>query len=257
MFDFKLHSPFLDMILSASLLVQAVMLLLLLMSIYSWTLILRKRKALRRARQEADSFEGHFWKGRDLNQLYNRVTAHDYSPSGLENIFIAGYTEFARLRKQGKVPPMDMITATQRAMRVVLQREVEVLEYQLPVLATTGSVSPYIGLFGTVWGIMNSFHALGNVQQATLSMVAPGISEALVATAMGLFAAIPAVMAYNNYVTEIDRIAGRYDLFSDEFTNILQRQAHATASSAETTPPATASAAAPAVVVMSAVPATV
>jgi len=221
---------FIDLIRHASLLVQMVMLLLLLISIYSWALILRKSRHLQKSRKAADEFEDRFWKGKDLNALYNRVSSHEQEPKGLEGIFVAGYMEFMRLRRQPKIAPHDLLEGSQRAMRVTFHREMDDLDTHLTALATVGSVSPYIGLLGTVWGIMNSFHALGEVQQATLAMVAPGISEALIATAMGLFAAIPAVMAYNHYTEDVERLATRYDTFLDEFTGILQRQTHTTTS---------------------------
>ena len=214
----------LHLILNASLLVQLVMALLLAVSMVSWTMIFRKRATLRATRAAADAFEKRFWSGNDLNLLYDQVTKRS-NPSGLEAIFEAGFKEFARLRKQAGVEPMAVLEGAQRTMRVALSREVEALEINLSFLATVGSTSPYIGLFGTVWGIMNSFRSLGNVHQATLAMVAPGIAEALIATAMGLFAAIPAVIAYNRYTVEIDRLANRYESFMEEFTNILQRQA--------------------------------
>jgi biopolymer transport protein TolQ len=217
-----------QLVLDASLLVQMVMLLLLLISIYSWSLILRKGRYLKKARRAADDFEDRFWKGKDLNALYSRVCSANDEPTGMEGIFTSGYMEFVRLRKQPNMSPSALLEGSQRAMRVVLHREVDEMDADLTSLATVGSVSPYIGLFGTVWGIMNSFHALGGMQQVTLAMVAPGISEALIATAMGLFAAIPAVMAYNHYVEDIERLTTRYDTFLDEFTGILQRQAHTT-----------------------------
>jgi biopolymer transport protein TolQ len=216
------------LVLEASLLVQLVMLLLLLISLYSWTLILHKSRFLKNARQAADDFESRFWKGKDLNALYTSIHNQHEEPMGMAKIFTAGYMEFIRLRKQPNMTPSALQESSQRAMRVVLHREIDQLDTHLAALATVGSVSPYIGLFGTVWGIMNSFQALGGVQQATLAMVAPGISEALIATAMGLFAAIPAVMAYNSYVDNVDRLTTRYDTFLDEFTSILQRQAHVT-----------------------------
>lgn len=185
---------FVQLILNASLLVQMVMLLLVLISLFSWTLIIYKSRYLKKARRTANEFEDTFWKSRDLNALYNRITGSDKKSLGMEIIFTAGYVEFVRLRKQSNMTLSALIDGTQRAMRVTLHRQIDELDTHLSTLATVGSVSPYIGLFGTVWGIMSSFHALGGVQQVTLSMVAPGISEALVATAMGLFAAIPAVM---------------------------------------------------------------
>lgn len=218
---------FVQLLLEASLLVQMVMLLLFLISIYSWTLILRKSRYLKKVRRAADNFEGRFWKGKDLNALYNRICSDDDEPSGMEGIFTSGYMEFVRLRKQPNMTPNALLEGAQRAMRVALHRELDELDTDLTALATIGSVSPYIGLFGTVWGIMNSFHALGGMHQVTLAMVAPGISEALVATAMGLFAAIPAVMAYNHYTDDVERLTTRYDTFLDEFMGILQRQAHA------------------------------
>lgn len=220
---------FIKLVMNASLLVQIVMALLLIISLYAWTLIFRKSFSLRKARRSANDFENHFWKGKDLQALYNRITSYGDELSGMESIFIAGYTEFMRLRKHVSFPASTLIEGTQRAMRVALRRELDDLDSHLAALATVGSVSPYIGLLGTVWGIMNSFHALGQMQQVTLAMVAPGISEALIATAMGLFAAIPAVMAYNSYTDDIDRLSTRYDTFLDEFTGILQRQISMTA----------------------------
>ena len=216
----------LHLILNASLLVQLVMALLLAVSMVSWTMIFRKRATLRATRAAADAFEKRFWSGNDLNLLYDQVTKRS-NPSGLGAIFEAGFKEFARLRKQAGVEPMAVLEGAQRTMRVALSREVEALEINLSFLATVGSTSPYIGLFGTVWGIMNSFRSLGNVHQATLAMVAPGIAEALIATAMGLFAAIPAVIAYNGFANDVERLHSRYDAFLEEFSTILQRQAHA------------------------------
>lgn len=224
--NLSLDMSFIELILNASLLVQMVMLLLLLMSLWSWFLIFRKRRCLRKARRQALRFEDSFWRGRDLSALYAQLSIQEEERRGLESIFGAGYNEFMRLRKQAAIPPLERVQGAQRAMRVALSREIDELDSNLNTLATIGSVSPYIGLFGTVWGIMHSFHSLADVQQATIQMVAPGISEALIATAMGLFAAIPAVMAYNNYVTEVERLAGRFAAFQDEFTSILQRQAH-------------------------------
>ncbi len=171
-------------------------------------------------------FEDEFWSTEDLTRLFNRVAAHAEDATGMERIFESGFREFARLRKRGGLEATDILDGAQRAMKVTVNREMEALEANLPTLATIGSTSPYVGLFGTVWGIMNSFQALGNVHQATLAMVAPGISEALVATAMGLFAAIPAVVAYNRFASDIDRVFGRYDIFAEEFLAILRRQAH-------------------------------
>ncbi len=216
----------LSLITNASVLVQLVMLLLLVISLFSWNVIFQKRRMLSKARVEAEEFEEKFWSGGDLSNLYAQVTSGRHGAGGMANIFEAGFKEFARLRKQESVDPMAMLEGAQRAMRVALSRETDKLELRLPFLATVGSTSPYIGLFGTVWGIMNSFRALGNVKQATIAMVAPGIAEALVATAMGLFAAIPAVIAYNRFSAELERLISRYDAFSEEFASILQRQAH-------------------------------
>ncbi len=214
-----------DLVVNASTLVQLVMLLLLVASVMSWTMIFLKRLAIRRARNAADDFEEQFWSGKDLVTIYNRVNEPKHDATGMELIFLSGFREFARLRNQSGVESKAILEGTQRAMRVALSREVEDLEVYLSFLATVGSTSPYIGLFGTVWGIMNSFRALGNVHQATLAMVAPGIAEALIATAMGLFAAIPAVIAYNRYVNDVERLTNRYDVFVEEFSTILQRQA--------------------------------
>ncbi len=213
------------LILNASLVVQLVMLLLLVVSLASWTMIFMKRGVIKEARRTADEFEQRFWSGEDLNALYNQVTRHQ-EMSGLEAVFEAGFKEFARLRKQSGADPMAVLEGAQRSMRVALGREVDALEVHLSFLATVGSTSPYVGLFGTVWGIMNSFIALGNVHQATLALVAPGIAEALIATAMGLFAAIPAVIAYNSFANDVERLHNRYDAFLEEFSTILQRQAH-------------------------------
>jgi len=216
----------LSLITNASVLVQLVMLVLLITSLLSWNVIFQKRKMLAKARADADEFEEKFWSGGDLSSLYNQVTSGRHGNAGLTIIFEAGFKEFARLRKQEGIDPMAVLEGAQRSMRVALSREIDKLEEHLPFLATVGSTSPYIGLFGTVWGIMNSFRALGNVKQATISMVAPGIAEALVATAMGLFAAIPAVIGFNRYNTELERLINRYDAFLEEFSSILQRQAH-------------------------------
>jgi len=207
----------------ASLVVKLVMLALLAISLYSWLLIFRKRDELNRAKLDADTFEDKFWSGNELNKLYEDISSRPHASRGMEGIFEVGFKEFVRLKKStpesGKV-----LDGAQRVMRISLAREIDHLEMSLPFLATAGSTSPYIGLFGTVWGIMNSFRALGNVQQATLGMVAPGIAEALIATAMGLFAAIPAVIAYNRYSHEVERLINRYDTFLEEFSSILQRQ---------------------------------
>jgi len=216
----------LHLISEASLLVQLVMLLLLVASVFSWTFIFAKRKAVQHALQITDQFEQDFWTGGDLSQLYQQITAtSERQPEGIEKIFVAGYKEFSRMHKVEGVQVNEKIENAQRAMRIELTRELDCLDESLPFLATVGSTSPYVGLFGTVWGIMNSFRSLSSAKQATLAQVAPGIAEALVATAMGLFAAIPAVVAYNRFSTSIDRLSGRYELFIEEFTLLLQRQA--------------------------------
>lgn len=212
-----------DLFLQASLLVKAVMLLLLAFSIACWTMIFQRKKVLKRARTQLNEFEDKFWSGGDLNQLYNEVSARN-KVDGIELLFVAGFKEFARLRKSNSQSPNMIIDGSHRAMRVALSREVDNLELHLPFMATVGSISPYIGLFGTVWGIMNSFIALGAVQQATLAMVAPGIAEALIATAMGLFAAIPAVMAFNRFSHTVEKLENSYGNFMEEFSSILQRQ---------------------------------
>ena len=214
------------LVLNASTLVQLVMLLLLAASVLSWTLIFQKWQAIKTARSHAEQFEKRFWSGADLSELYRKISSRRDQAAGMETIFEAGFSEFARLRNKTGIEPMSVVDGAQRAMRVAMNREVDALEMHLSFLATVGSTSPYVGLFGTVWGIMNAFIALGNVQQATIASVAPGIAEALVATAMGLFAAIPAVIAYNRYSSDVDRLLGRYDMFMEEFSTILQRQAH-------------------------------
>ena len=208
----------------ASVLVQIVMLVLLAASLASWYVIFRKRAALKRARRSADAFEESFWSGSDLVSIFKRIDHRGGPLTGMERIFHAGFREFAKLRQQPELGLAAIVESTERSMRISMHRELDALELHLPFLATIGSTSPYVGLFGTVWGIMNSFRALGNVQQATLAMVAPGIAEALIATAMGLFAAIPAVIAYNRYATEVERLHTRYDIFKEEFTAILERQ---------------------------------
>ena len=211
---------------TASPVVQFVMAILMLASVMSWTFIIQKWKKVGRARRSADRFEQRFWSGGDLAAIYKQVQHKGKRTEGMENIFEAGFKEFARLQKQSNAAAMDVLHGAQRAMRVAQAREMEELETHLSFLATVGSTSPYVGLFGTVWGIMNSFRALGNVEQATLSLVAPGIAEALIATAIGLFAAIPAVVAYNRYVNYVDQLDSRFDTFAEEFSTILQRYAH-------------------------------
>jgi biopolymer transport protein TolQ len=216
-----------QLMLDASPVVQAVMAILILASIVSWGFIFGKYREINRAEETTDEFEERFWSGIDLADLYRQLAREDYETEGLENIFMAGFKEFARLCQEPNIGPDAVMEGAQRVMRVSLNRELELLDERLPFLATVGSTSPYVGLFGTVWGIMNAFRSLGSAKQATLAMVAPGISEALVATAMGLFAAIPAVMAYNRYSTEIGRLASRYEAFADEFLSLLHRKAHA------------------------------
>jgi biopolymer transport protein TolQ len=192
----------------------------------SWTFIFSKRKVLNRAVEITYEFEEQFWSGVPLAELYRKLAANDFEPEGIEKIFLAGYKEFSRMRQAGNVEPAVQVESAQRVMRIELSRELERLDEHLAFLATVGSTSPYVGLFGTVWGIMNSFMSLGNVKQATLAQVAPGIAEALIATAIGLFAAIPAVVSYNRFSTRLDRLTGRYELFVEEFVVLLQRQAH-------------------------------
>ncbi len=214
-----------ELILEASLLVQGVMALLVLASLASWMVIFRKRQQLGRAEKRANAFEEKFWSGADLNQLYDKVAGKSDGREGIESIFESGFREFSRLREERHLNPDTLTNGAQRAMRVTLTREMERLEHHLSFLATVGSVSPYVGLFGTVWGIMNSFRGLAGAQQATIAMVAPGIAEALIATAMGLFAAIPAVVAFNKYSSQVERLEMRYDNFKEEFAAILHRQA--------------------------------
>ena len=223
----KTDLSLMHLVMEASVLVQIVMLVLLAASLASWYIIFRKRASLNRARRSADAFEETFWSGGDLVSIFQRIDRKDAQLSGMERIFHAGFREFAKLRQQKNIAMDAIADSTERVMRITLNREMDALDLHLPFLATVGSTSPYIGLFGTVWGIMNSFRALGQVQQATLAMVAPGIAEALIATAMGLFAAIPAVIAYNRYVTEVERLHNRYDTFKEEFASILERQGQA------------------------------
>ena len=217
----------LSLVMGASLPVQAVLLILLAASFVSWSIIFTKRRLIRRTKAASDEFEASFWSGGDLNTLYRSATSESGGTVGMASIFESGFREFNRVSQQGDVKREKIVDECRRAMRVALMREVDRLEQSLATLATIGSTSPYVGLFGTVWGIMNSFRALGNVQSATLAMVAPGIAEALVATAMGLFAAIPAVIAYNSYADKVVRLEIRYDGFMEEFSSILQRHSHA------------------------------
>ena len=220
------------LILGASLPVQIVMILLMLASLVSWTIIFSKRRLIRRTRAASDDFEAAFWSGGDLNTLYQSAAREKGGSMGMASIFEGGFREFNRGLQQGSVNPDKLIEECRRAMNVSQMREVDRLEQNLAFLATVGSTSPYVGLFGTVWGIMNSFFALGGVQSATIAMVAPGISEALIATAMGLFAAIPAVIAYNRYADKVDRLEVRFDTYMEELTAILQRSAARRTSSA-------------------------
>lgn len=217
-----------ELIFNASVTVQAVMLLLFAASVISWGMIAQRALLLAHATRQFREFENQFWSGVDLNDLYQDGDSRVESGavSGAESVFRSGFKEFLRLRRQQGVDSDAIMEGVQRAMRVALSRQEEHLERHLPFLATVGSTSPYVGLFGTVWGIMHSFRGLANVHQATLASVAPGISEALIATAMGLFAAIPAVIAYNRFSARVDSLLSNYETFSDEFSSILHRQVH-------------------------------
>ncbi|MDQ5909882.1 MAG: Tol-Pal system protein TolQ [Pseudomonadota bacterium] len=220
------ETSFWSLIANASLIVQLIMLGLVVISLGSWWVIVKKHLVLSSARQAGDQFEDDFWSGIDLASLYARINHQKEPVTGMDAIFLAGFQEFLRLRGQPTMDPESVVSGAQRAMRAAGSRELDELEMYIPLLATAGSTSPYIGLFGTVWGIMNAFIALGATQQATLAQVAPGIAEALIATAMGLFAAIPAVIFYNRYAHDVDRLANRYETFMEEFSNILQRQSY-------------------------------
>ncbi len=213
----------LHLIIDASWLVQAVMLILFLASVVSWFMIDHKRSSFKRYIRVADGFEDEFWSGGEMSRIY-QTWGHDGSSEGIANIFIAGYREYNRLAQKDNVSRTEMVDGVHRSMRVALSREVDLLETNLSFLATVGSISPYIGLFGTVWGIMNSFLSLGNQQQVTIAAVAPGIAEALIATAMGLFAAIPAVVAYNRFAHIAEKLTTRYEVFMEEFVSIVNRQ---------------------------------
>jgi biopolymer transport protein TolQ len=214
-----------SLIANASALVQIVLLALLAASLFSWYYIFLKIFTLKRASRLADDFEKQFWSGAELSELYHRAVA-SRNTGTLERIYEAGFREFTKLTKQPGMDVAVIMDGTRRAMRATYQREMERLESYLSFLASVGSVSPYVGLFGTVWGIMNAFRGLANVSQATLGHVAPGIAEALIATAMGLFAAIPAVVAYNHFAGDVNRLSIRFDSFMEELSNILQRQVH-------------------------------
>ena len=213
-----------ELVVHASLVVKLVMALLTFVSLTSWYWIFRKGFAIRDARGKTDKFEREFWSGGDLTNLYQSAVNDRHHSGALERVFEAGFREFARLRGQKSLDPATIIDGVRRAMRATYQREVDDLESHLAFLASVGSVSPYVGLFGTVWGIMHAFRGLANVSSATLAAVAPGIAEALVATAIGLFAAIPAVVAYNRFAHDVDRLSVRFESFMEEFSNILQRQ---------------------------------
>ena len=214
------------LVLGASLPVKLVLALLVFFSFASWVIIFRKKAMLDRAMRSADEFEERFWSGADLAGLFREVTAQSDNITGIESIFEAGFREFARLRQRRQMDARTILEGAQRGMRVAETREIDRLEQNLEFLANVGSISPYVGLFGTVWGIMIAFTGLASVKEATIAMVAPGISEALIATAMGLLAAIPAVWAYNRYSNKLERVNTRYDNFVEEFSSILQRQAH-------------------------------
>jgi biopolymer transport protein TolQ len=213
-----------SLVAGASLPVQLVLVVLIITSLFSWWYIFIKVATIKRAEKDAEDFENAFWTGGDLNKLYEGLTSGHRRPQGMASIFEAGFKEFARHKQQPRMEVSDVMEGSRRAMRAAYNRELDNLDAHLPFLASVGSVSPYIGLFGTVWGIMNAFRGLSNVAQATLTQVAPGIAEALVATAIGLFAAIPAVIAYNRFASSVDRLSVRYESFMEEFTNILQRK---------------------------------
>lgn len=214
----------LSLVLNAGAVVQGIMLLLLIVSFMSWYYIFLKWMTVRAEKQKTGAFEQVFWSGSSLNELYQAALNDRHNAGSLERIFESGLREFNKLCDQHILEPKDILDGSRRAMRATYQRELDRIESHLAFLASTGSVSPYVGLFGTVWGIMHAFRGLANVGQATLSSVAPGIAEALVATAIGLFAAIPAVVAYNRFSYDIDRLASRFESFMEEFSNILQRQ---------------------------------
>jgi biopolymer transport protein TolQ len=221
------------LIVDASPVVKFVLFVLLLASIASWAVIFEKSRSIKRAIATANDFETSFWSGGDLTTLYRNIARTEVTPVGMSGIFEAGFREFGRLKKEGGLSSQQVVEGSRRSMHVSQMREVDRLEHNLAFLATVGSTSPYVGLFGTVWGIMSSFQALGNVQSATISMVAPGITEALIATAMGLFAAIPAVIAYNRYADKVDRLVVRYDVFTEELSSIFHRNSASRVSAGE------------------------
>jgi biopolymer transport protein TolQ len=220
-FDTSFISYFMD----SGLIIKAIILLLVSASILSWTFIFQRLYSLKRARTEIRHFEDEFWSGGDLNKLYKSL-ANEEDLEGMENIFVSGFREFLKLRKQPGIQPAVMMEGAQRAMRMARSQETEKLEKHLSFLATVGTTSTYVGLFGTVLGIIDALHTLGSATQASIATVAPGMSEALVTTAMGLFAAIPAVIFYNRLSNEVDRVINQYDIFQEEFSGILYRQAH-------------------------------
>ena len=215
-----------DLIIHASLLVQLVMIILVVASVVSWTLIFTKAAAFKKLRQEADRFDEIYYSGKvDLNDFWQDLSGEAEESKGMASIFVKGYGEHVRLTQAGQINKDDLVDGVHRVMRVSLSREVEELESRLSFLATVGSTSPYVGLFGTVWGIMNSFRSLGAMQSVSIATVAPGISEALIATAMGLFAAIPAVIAYNRFSNDSEKLIARYEIFMEEFLSIVSRHA--------------------------------
>ncbi|WP_284320893.1 protein TolQ [Dyella acidisoli] len=213
-----------EILASASLPVKLVMLVLVIGSFFSWVIILRKYSQLKAAMENAESFEERFWSGADLAQLFREVSNNGGNSGGMENIFESGFREFVRQRQRRSTDVRTVIEGSERAMRVAGTKEIGLLERNLEFLANVGSISPYVGLFGTVWGIMGAFQGLGEMKDVTIAVVAPHISEALIATAMGLFAAIPAVWAYNRYANKVERVASRYEVFQEEFSSVLQRQ---------------------------------
>ncbi|MFC3650319.1 protein TolQ [Dyella humi] len=213
-----------EILADASLPVKLVMLVLVIGSFFSWVIIIRKYSQLKAAMENAESFEERFWSGADLAQLFREVSNNGDNSGGMENIFESGFREFVRQRQRRGAEVRTVIEGSERAMRVAGTKEIGLLERNLEFLANVGSISPYVGLFGTVWGIMGAFQGLGEMKDVTIAVVAPHISEALIATAMGLFAAIPAVWAYNRYANKVERVASRYEVFQEEFSSVLQRQ---------------------------------
>jgi len=221
-------STLMTYVLHAGIVVKCVMLLLLAASFVSWVLIFQRSQFIKQAKQLFENFENQFWSGVELSKLYQQLKLQHLDQEGINGVFSSGYQEFLRLRQRGDLDSEIAFQSILRSMRVVTAKIFNQLELHLPILATIGSVSPYVGLFGTVWGIMTSFQALGGVQQASIAMVAPGISEALIATAMGLFAAIPAVVAYNRFISQVERLMLQYETFQEEFATLMQRQLFST-----------------------------